>query len=888
MIFKQKSISRYVSTQLIFFGLIPLFISVIIFLTVTFQNQTKATRMIQSEIAQRVSDNISLYFDKSLSVIDAFSYQVVGTLDTLPVLRESLYGLLDRVVEFEMISLIDDAGQERVKVSHHYTFRQDELVDVSSRESFKTAMRGEVFLSPAAISEYSHFPRVSIYYPIKNSREKVVAVLHVDLNIVTLWKLISDFSIGEHRYAYCVDANGNLIAYQDISSVLQKRDLNDLFIVKQTKENSTGVWNYRGLSGEYVIGASSIVRKTGWTIIVEEPVYRAYQNIVHIGLFFVILFLFVPFLAIWFGYKFSFKHIIEPLRRLEKEAESVISGDSDGIIRVQRHDEIGQLAASFNTMIKNQHESTVSRDLLLKEISQRKVIESELRSERDKIQHFLDVVGVILVVLDKDGSIVLINKKGCHILGYTEDELLGKNWFSVCLPEEEKESCKRQFNLLFNGEAHLAEFNENYIISKDGSTYLIAWHNAIISDEAGNPFYTISSGEDITHRKMFEDALIKTKQEAEKANKAKSEFLAIMSHEIRTPMNAIIGYVDLLRKTDSSEKLHEYINTIQSSGTTLLNIINDILDISRSESGQITLAHDIFDLHDLIDEIGDILYPGVKEKNVAFVKEIAADVPRYVIGDKNKLRQIILNLLWNALKFTNAGTISITIATDASIENGINFTVTDSGIGITPDMVDKIFEPFTQSDMSTTRQYGGTGLGLSIAKAFVIAMGGRISVSSCVGEGSKFNFSIPLITGSAPVDSSDDTQRVHWERFDSPIRVIVAEDNEINQKLISIVLDKIGCEVTVVSNGTELLDKLRHHSYDLIIMDLLMPVMDGYEAAARIRAEFSATLPIIALSAAVMEDDKRRCFEAGMNDFLPKPVNATILYETMYRWVQRK
>jgi PAS domain S-box-containing protein len=886
MIFKQKSISRYVSTQLIFFGLIPLFISVVTFLTVTFQTQTKATRMIQSEIAQRVSENISLYFDKSLSLINAFSYGIADSIDTLPIVRESMYGLLDRIVEFEMITLIDKTGKERVKISHHYTFRQDELVDISSQEAFKAAMRGEVYFSPAAISEYSHFPRVCIYYPIKNSREEVVAILNVDLNIVTLWKLISDFSIGEYRYAYCVDSSGHLIAYQEISSVLQKRDLRELYIVKQTQEHATGVWNYRGLSGQYVIGASAIVKKTGWLIIVEEPVYRAYQNILHIGFFFLILFLFVPFLAIWFGYKFSFKHIIEPLRRLEKDAESVISGDRNSIIRVQRQDEIGQLAASFNTMIRNLHESTVSRDLLLKEIFQRKLIESELRAERDKIQHFLDVVGVILVVLDKNGSIVLINKKGCHVLGYTEAELLGKNWFSVCLPQKEIADCRRYFDLLFAGEERMAEFNENYILSKDGATYLIAWHNAVISDDTGTPCYTISSGEDITHRKMFEDALIKAKQEAEKANNAKSEFLAIMSHEIRTPMNAIIGYLDLLKKTDSPAKIDEYINTIQSSGNTLLNIINDILDISRTESGQITLAQDTFDLYTLIDEIGEIIYPGVKEKHLSFEKHIFPDVLKYVVGDKNRLRQILLNLLWNALKFTDAGTISITIATDDSLQNGVHFTIADTGIGISSEMIDKIFEPFTQSDMSTTRQYGGTGLGLSIAKAFVSAMGGTIGVSSLVGEGSRFYFSLPLIPGLKPASTTAASAIAHAIHFDVPIRVIVAEDNEINQKLIGILLDKVGCEVTVVSNGSLLLDKLRRNTYDLVLMDLLMPVMDGYDAAARIRAEFSQTIPIIALSAAVMEDDKNRCFEAGMNDFLPKPVNAATLYETIYRWVK--
>jgi len=528
----------------------------------------------------------------------------------------------------------------------------------------------------------------------------------------------------------------------------------------------------------------------------------------------------------------------------------------------------------------------------LNEISERKQAEEQHRLLSSAVAQN----NASIVVTDPAGRIIFINDAFTRITGYARQEALGRNPSFLASGLTAQKIYQSLWQTIRRGETWRGEFQNR---KKGGDLY---WQSASISpvmDDQGRITHFIAIQEDITDIKRQEAELRQAKEQAEAANLAKSQFLATMSHEIRTPMNGILGMAQLLLlPTLSDEERVEYARTILNSGNTLQTLLDDILDLSKIEAGRLELKPSAVDPLQIVKEAAALFAGPARQKGLSIEATWCGPSSQAYRADGIRIRQMLSNLVSNAIKFTEEGSIRIEAEEDGRQGGAAQllFAVTDTGIGVNADKQELLFQPFSQVDTSSTRRYGGTGLGLSIVKRLAGLMGGCVGVDSQPGKGSRFWFRIP-----ASLVSADEEGRAagRWMEKapaiapgEQPARahILVVEDNAINRRVIETLLAKQGCRVACAQDGQEAVDALTGGARpDLVLMDCQMPVMDGVEATRRIRQwereNGRPAMTIVALTASAFEDDRNRCLEAGMDDFLAKPVIFDELLAVLGKWL---
>ena len=515
----------------------------------------------------------------------------------------------------------------------------------------------------------------------------------------------------------------------------------------------------------------------------------------------------------------------------------------------------------------------------------------KIDAERERLLKILNEASDFIGMADMQANLTYLNPAGKRMVGLAEDVDV------LTLKIHDMHTHEAAQFVLNVGIPYVLEHDswqsENTLLHKSGHEIAVSQILSLHRDSKGNPAFLSSIMRDITGVKQAEQAMLDAKEAAETLAQSKTDFLANMSHEIRTPMNAILGLSELALHSKENNQ-NDYLEKIHGASENLLTILNDILEFSKLDSTSVEIDSDYFNLSLLINNLNNLFEETARQKNLTFHLEVLPDVQHHLIGDALRLQQVLTNLLNNSIKFTKTGFVRLRIAVSQQDDKHILliFSIEDSGIGISPEQQKLLFQPFTQADTSITRRFGGTGLGLVISQKFIHLMGGEISLESTLHEGSHFWFTLPFevskkshSTEFLPVKQN---KRATTEQLEEAAkllfnkRVLLVEDMPLNQQVASEFLRNAELRVVVADNGKEALDILEFSTFDVVLMDIQMPVMDGLEATRLIREQPQfATLPIIAMSAGVTLDEQEKCQAAGMSDFIAKPINPLQMFEKL-------
>jgi PAS domain S-box-containing protein len=524
-------------------------------------------------------------------------------------------------------------------------------------------------------------------------------------------------------------------------------------------------------------------------------------------------------------------------------------------------------------------------------LSTRKRAEAALRASAELYRQVDERSPIGLALVALDGTFIRVNPALCALTGYSNDELLESSYQHLLYPQDAPAAAAYMAETRNGGVAY-RELETRYV-HRDKHVVWSLTAATLVRDAAGEALYFIVQIQDTSSRKLAEAAM-REAQQALASTEAKSRFLATMSHEIRTPMNAIIGMMELLSLSTLNAEQLECVRVVQDSSESLLRVLNDILDYSKIEAGKLNLESVDFDLASQLASIVSLLGPEFKSKGVSLSTHVDTDIPAVVRGDPLRIRQILTNLVGNALKFTpSRGSVRVLVSVELRSGKAltVRFAIEDTGVGIPLALRDRLFVPFSQIDDSTTRKHGGTGLGLAICKQLVDLMGGRIGVASAASGGSSFWFTIPLQEGTAIAKVPEPTRELGEVRSVAtprPEKLLLAEDNEVNALLAVKQFKRLGFDVTVVVNGEEAVKAAATGRFDIIFMDCFMPVMDGLDATRQIRAQAASgqrRVPIVAMTANAQAEDRRECIAAGMDDYIAKPSSLAALRRVLAYWL---
>jgi PAS domain S-box-containing protein len=542
------------------------------------------------------------------------------------------------------------------------------------------------------------------------------------------------------------------------------------------------------------------------------------------------------------------------------------------------------------SVLKNLKGDVIGSIGILHDMTRQKIAERELKDSETKLRVILDNSAAAITMTDGQERIVSWNSFAETLLGMSKNDLYLKPISSLYPPQEWKNI--RAMNIRQSGFKHHLETK---VIRKDGSIIDVDLSVNILKDDFGRIQGSVGMLQDITDQKRAREMIVQAKLAAEEANQAKSIFLAKMSHEVRTPMNAILGMIDLTLDTELSDEQRDNLKVAKDAADNLLSLINDILDLSRAQAGKVVIEEIEINLVDIVRNVCKGLTVLARNKQVDLLWTIDADIPKLMMGDPVRLRQVLVNLINNAVKFTDKGKVQVNMKVKSKTEKDceILFEIIDSGIGIPDKNLTTIFDVFTEAHNATARRYGGTGLGLAICKKIVEMMRGEINVSSIQGQGSTFSFSVILgICANAGHENGQVVNGNHHVPAElKDLRILLAEDNTVNQRIAVKVLEKFGLSATIVSNGQEVLNKLNEQAYDIILMDDNMPVLDGVETTRVIRREEKQTgqhVLIVAMTANAMAGDRERYLANGMDGYVSKPIDRNLLFQEIVNVVTKR
>ena len=531
------------------------------------------------------------------------------------------------------------------------------------------------------------------------------------------------------------------------------------------------------------------------------------------------------------------------------------------------------ISVSPDVEMEDDDDLLVIVDILKSEILKRQVAEKAITESEELYRGIIENMELGMIQTDADDTVVKVFDQFTRMSGWTETDLVGKNAMEMLCLEEHRPLVAQQASLRKAGESSVYELP---LLCKNGAVKWTLLSGAPTFDEDGEVSGTVRIHFDITQRKAMETELVKSREKAERLLAYRDQFLANVSHEIRTPMNAIIGMTSLMKETPLNKEQSEFLNAVDISAKGLLVIINDILDMSKINSGNFSIESIDFNLDHLLKNLMAGIQVKAEEKGISFRYSRDPRISRFLKLDPTRLNQVLINLCSNAIRFTNKGFVHLDIKFLKYHEgkDEIEFSVQDTGKGIAVDKLGSIFKAFSQEDGTITRNYGGTGLGLAISSQLVELFGGELKVSSKEGVGSRFYFTLNIPHGDQFIKQSLSNE----DKDLSDMNVLLVEDNEINQLLTTKLLGKWGANVQVANNGFEALEFLEKEGFDVVLMDMQMPEMGGVECTEIIRADKQLDIPIIALTANAVKGEEEKCFKAGMNEFVSKPFNPDELY----------
>jgi len=753
----------------------------------------------------------------------------------------------------------------------------------------QSIQENKVLISECKYHESTKMISSFIITPIYKEK-KMIGAFAIQLNLELLFKTVKNASqLGNSGEVLIGELDNDYAVF-----ITQLKFTNDGVFNKKIKigavegkpmQEATQGRDGSGISIDYrgkeVIAIWKYIKQPNWGLVVKMdvdellfPIQQIRLNFSLIGLSLIFL---VIVLALWLSTTIS-----TPISNLQEGMKMVAEGNLTFQLKNTAKDELGSLSRSFDEMTQQLALITASRNDLNKEIQNRK----EAQQEINKLSQAIEQSPVSVSIADMNGNLEYVNKRFKEVTGYTEREVIGKNPRFFKSGYHDAEFYKTLWNTILSGEIWKGELVNKM---KNGA---LVWQSATISplkNDDGEISHFIAIKEDISQRKKIEDQLNKAKKSAEEANKAKSNFLANMSHEIRTPMNAILGYSELLSKQIQVEAQKDYANSIQSSGKTLLKLINNILDLSKIESGNLDLTQEPTNISRTINEIVDMFKEKASKKGLKIEVNISQDLPLGICVDELRVKQILINLINNAIKFTEKGVIRIELlAVNKSQEHcDLQLSVADSGIGMPKEEIQSIFNAFHQVERQDSRKYEGTGLGLAITQQIVKQMNGHIEVKSEIGIGSTFTIFLrkveicPLTQIGTPVLEFN-PYRIQFEKAS----ILVVDDTQSNRNLIKDYLKTYHLKITEAANGNEALKLMKEEKPDLIFMDVNMPILNGCETRQLIRKNPNwKSIPIIAITAAAFSNDEKEIISQGFDGYLRKPTSLSNIVGEMIKFL---